>query len=83
MGRAPRCPVCRASFRQSIECRRCGADLRPVMTLTVQALALRREARRALRDGANERARSLAAAAQDCCATDAGRRLLLLTRWLA
>lgn len=34
---APRCPVCRARFRESVECRRCGADLEPLMLLLAGA----------------------------------------------
>ena len=81
--RSPCCPVCGARFRESAECTRCGADLRPVMALMLEAFALRRQARRALRNGQLHDARSLVSAAQERCASDAGRRLLLLARWLA
>lgn len=83
MEHSPCCPVCGARFRGSAECTRCGAGLRPVMSLMLEAFALRREARKALRNGQLCDARSLASAAQERCASDAGRRLLLLTCWLA
>jgi hypothetical protein len=53
------------------------------MSLMLEAFALRREARKALRNGQFRDACSLASAAQERCASDAGRRLLLLTCWLA
>jgi len=77
------CPVCGARFRESAECMRCGADLQPVMRLMLDAFALRREARKALRNSRFSDALSLASAAQERCASDAGRQLLLLARWLA
>lgn len=82
MDPAPRCPVCRAAFRGTAECSRCGADLTPLIALIVRACALRRTARQALREGRDDAAHTLADAAQQCCATRAGRQLLLLTRWL-
>ncbi|MBI2931076.1 MAG: hypothetical protein HYY16_05450 [Planctomycetes bacterium] len=69
------CPVCRARFRQSRECPRCGADLGPLMTLAVAGHDLRRRAREALRAGDVERGRALAEAAQRLHSTPAGRRL--------
>ena len=83
MEHSPSCPVCGARFRANTECTRCGADLRPVMALMIEAFALRREARRALRNGQFHAARSLASAAQERCSSDAGRRLVLLAAWLA
>ena len=83
MEHSPSCPVCGARFRASTECTRCGADLRPVMAMMIKAFALRREARRALCNGRFHDSRSFATAAQERCASDAGRRLVLLAAWLA
>ena len=52
------------------------------MALLAEAHALRRAARQSLREGRLADAHARASAAQDRCATQAGRRLLLLTRWL-
>ena len=78
----PRCPVCRAAFRGTTQCSRCGAGLERLMALLAEAHALRRAARQSLRQGRVDDAHELASAAQDRCATEAGRRVLLLTRWL-
>lgn len=78
-----RCPVCRARFRGVPACSRCGADLAPLMDLSAQAWRLRADARQAIHLGDFALARRLSAAAQRRCATDAGRRLLLLASWLA
>ena len=82
MEEAPRCPVCRAGLRGATQCSRCGADLRPLMALMVQAHALRRAARQSVRTGELAKAHSLAQSAQARCPTQPGRQLLLLTRWL-
>ena len=76
------CPVCRARFRGSTECSRCGADLTVVMTLAASAWRLRKNAREALDAGDVERARRLAARAQEICYTARGRRLEALGTWL-
>ncbi|MCO5168710.1 MAG: hypothetical protein M9894_20415 [Planctomycetes bacterium] len=72
----PRCPVCRARLASDPTCGRCGADLRPVMTLLVEGHRLRSAARRALREGAAARARDLAREAQAVAASPLGARLL-------
>ncbi|MBN1422779.1 MAG: hypothetical protein JXP34_28645 [Planctomycetes bacterium] len=82
IGEAPRCPVCRASFRGTAACSRCGADLAPLMVLAAKAHLLRRAARDVLRAGDFARAGDLAAEAQRLCATEAGSGLTLLARWL-
>ncbi|HEV3201584.1 MAG TPA: hypothetical protein VGZ73_26980 [Bryobacteraceae bacterium] len=69
------CPVCRARFRGSIECSRCGADLTIVMSLSAAAWRKRQAARQAILDDDPQRARTLAAQAQSICHTPAGRRL--------
>jgi hypothetical protein len=77
------CPVCRARFRGTRECSRCGADLTVLMTLAVSAWRLRQEARQALGDGDFARAAGLAGAAQQISATPGGKALEGLAAWLA
>lgn len=77
-----RCPVCRARFRSTRECSRCGADLSVLMTLVLRAQACRERAREALHSQDVEKALSLAREAQFLYATESGRRLLLLSAWL-
>jgi predicted amidophosphoribosyltransferase len=48
---APKCPVCRAGFRGSTTCSRCGTDLKPVMQIAAEAWAAQERCRAALRDG--------------------------------
>ena len=69
------CPVCRAAFRATVECSRCGADLRPLMELAARAWRLRQAARTALAAGEFTLAGRLAAQAQALQATAAGRSL--------
>ncbi|MCP4663332.1 MAG: hypothetical protein GY856_48690 [bacterium] len=75
------CPVCRARFRGTRECSRCGADLEPLMILAVRGHHAREAARRALERGEVVRAHELATAAQSLHATPEGRRLCRLTAW--
>jgi hypothetical protein len=77
-----RCPVCRAKFRGTRECSRCGADLSDIMMLSARAQLYRADARKSIYALNFEKGRELAAAAQKEHATDTGRRLLLLTSWL-
>ena len=77
-----RCPVCRAKFRGTRECSRCGADLSGIMMLSARAQLYRADARKSIYALNFEKARQLAAAAQKEHATETGRRLLLLTSWL-
>ena len=77
-----RCPVCRAKFRGTRQCSRCGADLTGIMILAAKAQFYRVNARKSLYALHFEKAHKLAAAAQKAHATEAGRKLLLLTRWL-
>ncbi len=77
-----RCPVCRAKFRGTRECSRCGADLSGIMMLSARAQRYRADARKSISALNFEKARDLAARAQKEHATETGRRLLLLTTWL-
>ncbi|OGV67144.1 MAG: hypothetical protein A3K19_10705 [Lentisphaerae bacterium RIFOXYB12_FULL_65_16] len=74
-----RCPVCRAPFRGTGDCSRCGADLRRLMRLVVRARAARQAARRALVAGHPSRALGLVRLAQNCHPTPAGTRLASLS----
>jgi len=75
------CPVCRARFRGTRECSRCGADLKPLMILAVKGHLAREATRRALERSEVGRAHELAMAAQRVHATPEGRRLCRLTAW--
>jgi hypothetical protein len=77
-----RCPVCRAKFRGTRECSRCGADLSDIMMLSARAQLYRADARKSIYALNFEKGRELSAAAQKEHATETGRRLLLLTSWL-
>ena len=77
-----RCPVCQARFRGSRICSRCGADLAPLMLLTVKAWQLRQAARQALDAGDAGRALRLATEAQGTQSTESGEALRLLGAWL-
>ena len=77
-----RCPVCRAKFRGTRECSRCGADLSGIMKLSAGAQLYRAGARKSIYALNFEKARDLAARAQKEHATETGRRLLLLASWL-
>lgn len=77
-----RCPVCQARFRGASVCSRCGADLEPLMRLTVEAWQLRQAARQALDAGEVERALGLASEAQGVQGTGSGEVLRLLGAWL-
>jgi len=81
-GEALCCPVCRARFRDSRTCSRCGADLAPLMALGSRAFALRQAAAEALRGGKFARAHELAGQAHALCATPRGTRLLTVTSLL-
>lgn len=74
------CPVCGARFCQRAECRRCGADLGPLMAVLAQAWSLRQRCRQALARGESWRALELALAADDAHRTAASQRLLRMAR---
>jgi len=78
----PKCPVCRARFRETAECSRCGADLEPLMRTVARAWRLRETARKEIGLGRFDKARRLAEAAERARHTEAGRKLLLLMEWL-
>ncbi len=77
-----RCPVCRAKFRGTRQCSRCGADLTAIMVLSARAQHCRANAKKSLYTLNFEKAHGLAATAQREQATESGRKLLLLTSWL-
>ena len=77
-----RCPVCQARFRGSRLCSRCGADLEPLMCLTVRAWQLRQAARQAFNTGDLGRAQRLAIEAEGTQNTERGEALWLLSAWL-
>ena len=77
-----RCPVCQARFRGARICSRCGADLEPLMLLSVKAWQLRQASREALKAGDVERALTLAMEAQDIQGTESGEALRLLCGWV-
>ena len=77
-----RCPVCRAKFRGTSQCSRCGADLTRLMKLSISAHHCRTNARKSLFVLDFEKAHEFAATAQKKHATEKGRKLLLLTSWL-
>jgi len=76
------CPVCRANFRGTQKCSRCGADLTTLMILSAKARLCRKDARNAICSGEFEKAHDLATEVQKIHATQTGRRLWLLTLWL-
>lgn len=80
---AAQCPVCRARFRETRLCSRCGADLSGLMWIAARAWRLRRDARQALLNGDWKRA---ARAAGEACAarvSPEGDTLRVLSEWLA
>ena len=81
-GSSSRCPVCRAKFRGTRQCSRCGADRTGLMILSAKAQHYRAGAKKSLFALKFEKAHELAAAAQKVHATETGRKLLLLTSWL-
>jgi hypothetical protein len=73
------CPVCRAGFRGTAACPRCGAELTALMSLAVRAWHARESARAALAAEEWESARTLANEAQRLHDTPGGRALLAVT----
>ena len=76
------CPACRAAFRSTTHCSRCGADLTPLMTLETAAWRCREGARIAVRQGDFERMLRQASEAQKLCPTPDGEGLRRLAAWL-
>ena len=72
------CPVCRARFRGSSLCSRCGADLTALMLLAAHAYVLRQSGRQSLRQGDFDAALAAFEAAQRLHATPEGSLLSLI-----
>jgi hypothetical protein len=72
------CPVCKARFRGSSQCSRCGADLTSLMLLAAHAYILRRAARQSLREGDCQAALDSAQAAQRLHSTAEGSLLSVI-----
>jgi hypothetical protein len=66
------CPVCRARFRGSSQCSRCGADLTALMLLAAHAYVMRQAARQSLSQGDWQAALESAQAAQRLHSTPEG-----------
>jgi hypothetical protein len=81
-GDSARCPVCRARFRDSSICSRCGADLEPLMLLLARTSELRNKAVQCLLAGDYEHAQKLASEAQAGHFTRRGEDLERLSAWL-
>src|ERR1700761_522050 len=81
--RALQCPVCRARFRGSRYCSRCGADLADLMRIAARAWRLRNQARRAIRCGDWHNAAALAYDAAVEFKTPQGEALRLIGEWMA
>lgn len=77
------CPVCKARFRATRQCTRCGADLAPLMVLVVKSYLLRRAARNCLAAGDAASAGRLASTAQTLFSTRVGGRLVSIARAFA
>ena len=77
---ANRCPVCRAGFRAEPECRRCGADLSPLLRLAAASYGLREKARDHLLAGRPHLALEPAEHAQALHSTPTGEALVRLAR---
>lgn len=74
-----RCPTCRAPWRQSALCTRCGTDLSALMQVVIRAWELREAARQLVNDGTQPaEAVRLARAACQLHATPQSRELLAL-----
>lgn len=74
-GDDPRCPVCRAKFRGTVICGRCGVDLAPLQRLVRDAWRARCRARAALAAADLPRALVEVGLAQSLTATSQGERL--------
>ena len=77
-----RCPVCQARFRGTADCSRCGADLRPLMRIAVEAWQKRQQAREAMLRGEFRRAVELASQARSMQAHEGADSILTLARWM-
>jgi len=66
------CPVCRARFRGSSQCSRCGADLAALMLLAAHAYVMRQATRQSLMRGDWQAALNSARSAQRLHSTAEG-----------
>jgi hypothetical protein len=78
LGNPASCPVCRARFRGSAHCSRCGADLTVLMLLAAHAYVMRQAARQSLREGDWQAALDSAQAAQRLHSTAEGSLLCVI-----
>jgi len=76
------CPVCKAKFRGTRKCSRCGADLSAIMRLCTIAKQNRENCRTAILSNDFEKAYDLAQKAQGMHNTNPGKKLLILSSWL-
>jgi hypothetical protein len=77
------CPVCRARFRGSSQCSRCGADLTALMQLAIHSYVMRQAARQSLRQGDFQAALDSAQAAQRLHSTAEGSLLSVISATVA
>jgi predicted amidophosphoribosyltransferase len=77
------CPTCRAAWRETSECPRCGSDLAPLMRVSAAAWRHRRTAAAALAAGQWSDALHHAQEAKQLQRTEAGDDLVLLAGLLA
>lgn len=76
----PACPTCRAPWRESTECARCGSDLAPLMRVAAAAWRQRRAAVAALEAGDSGDALAHVLKAAALQRTDEAVELMFLTR---
>ncbi len=77
------CPVCRARFRGTEICSRCGVDLSPLLLLSARAFRLRQRAREMLGEGDFRQALVCAEKAERLRSTPHGALLRVLCACLA
>lgn len=79
----PACPTCRAPWRETAECPRCGSDLAPLMQVAAAAFRHHRAAIAALATGNDRDALNHALEAMSLQRTESGGDLAFLARLLA
>lgn len=79
----PACPTCRAPWRETVECPRCGSDLAPLMQVAAAAFRHRRAALAAIAAGDDRDALDHALEAMSLQRTESGAELAFLARLLA
>ena len=75
-----KCPVCRARFRGTTDCSRCGADLSPLMRLAGRAWLARQRAIHSLLSGEPHLAAELASEAASIKSSYENHALVTLTK---